>query len=194
MLRPGAPMIADNTRLFADLRLVPERERRFRALSLLAGALWVSYALATALGAPAALLTYVFNVPMLCIVPMAWWTYRRAPADSQPMWFLFSVAASLWPIGAIGWTLQFIDNGERVPAPPTPWDALFALAMLLTLYALVQALRDAVRLTDAALDTLVVVAPGIAVGTALVEHDLARGLSGASLLSLYRPLLAIAIL
>src|SRR4051794_11498269 len=187
-------MIAHEPSLFAELRIDPARERRFRSLALAAAALTAAYALATALGAPASLLSLIFNVPMICVAPLAWWAYRSAPADSRRMWLLLAEAATLWFVGSVGWTVEFVRNGERIPTPPTWWDALFAVAMILTLSALLIAMRDAIRLTDAALDTLVVVAPGIAVGAAFIDRQVAHGYSGVSLISLYRPLLAIATL
>src|SRR3954451_14145878 len=125
-------MIAHEPSLFAELRIDPDRERRFRSLAFGAAALVAAYAVATALGAPASLLSLIFNVPMLCIAPLAWWAYRSATAESKRMWLLLAEAATLWLVGSIGWTVEFVQNGEHIPTPPTSWDAMFAVAMVLT--------------------------------------------------------------
>ena len=57
--------------------------RCIRSLAFAAAALTVAYGLATALGVPASLLSLIFNLPMVCVAPLAWWAYRSAPAGSR---------------------------------------------------------------------------------------------------------------
>src|SRR4051812_48501183 len=107
-------MIAHGGGLLGDVRVTPDRERRFRTVTRISVGLVVVYGLATALGAPASLLSLVFNVPMLMVAPLAWWAWRAAPADSRAMWSLLASAATLWLVGSVGWTVEFVRNDERI--------------------------------------------------------------------------------
>jgi hypothetical protein len=167
-------------------------ERRFRLLASLGGAVFLAYLAATFAGAPRDLLSLVFIVVMAPLPFVVWWAYRRAPDELRRPLLLLATAATLWLFGSVVWQGFYVAAGNKVPHSPGIWDAFFVTARLLVILALVVAMRSLIRFGLAALDTLVLVATGLALSAPFVHHGLGGGLTPAAVFTLNRPILSIA--
>ena len=153
--------------------------------------LFAAYLGATLAGAPRDTLSLVFAV-VVCPVPVvAWWAYRRAPANLCRTWLLCFWAATLWLVGSCLWYGVFVANGGVVPHSPGIWDLFLVAARLLLIAAIVVAFRSLLSLRLAALDVCVIVAATVAVGAAIVGRGLEDRVTAETLVTLNRPLLGI---
>ncbi len=166
-------------------------ERKFRLLSLVALALFLAYLGATLAGAPRQTSSLVFNIAVLPVPFVAWWTVARASDDLRPTWLRCAWAATLWLAGSLVWYGFFLANGSKVPPSPGWWDVLFAGAQILLIAALVTAMRSFSLVRIAALDACVISSAGIALGAAFIGRGLEGNVSPATLTTLNRPLLGI---
>jgi hypothetical protein len=169
----------------------PDGERKFDVLAVTAFALFLAYLLATLAGAPRQASSLVFNVAVLPVPFVAWWTYTRAPTALRPMWLLCAWAATLWLVGSLIWYGFFLANGSVVPKPPGWWDVAFAGAQILLICAIVAAMRSFALVRLAALDACVIASAGIALGAAFIGRGLEKDVSLTALIPLNRPLLGI---
>jgi hypothetical protein len=169
----------------------PDGERKFHLLAFTALGLFLAYLLATLAGAPRQTSSLVFNVAVLPVPFVAWWTYTRAPANLRRMWLLCAWAATLWLVGSLVWYGFFIANGSVVPKPPGWWDIAFAGAQLLLICAIVAAMRSFPLVRLAALDACVITSAGVALGAAFIGRGLEKDVSLNALIPLNRPLLGI---
>ena len=184
-------MLASHVRIAADGSSSFLADRRLALAASVGGGFVLIYVAATALGAPSALLSHVFNLPMGFAFVTAWWAFLRAPREIRPIWGLLAAASTCWGIGSVGWTIEFEENGRRVPTPPTPWDVPFALALVLTVVAVVIAIRGSIRLGNAALDAVAVVCGTVAVGAAFAERGLGEGFALRTVAALDRPVVGL---
>jgi hypothetical protein len=180
----------------AELFSPPSRSgtRRFRVLSLLGAAGFVTYAFAVAFGAPRPVLTFVFTGVMILVPPSVWWAYARAPAVLRGPVLLLAIAATSWLIGSAVWQVFYVTGGDKVPHPPGVWDIFFVGAQLLVIAALVIAMRSLISFRLASLDALIVTAAGVALAAPFVRHGLENGVNVSSVFTLNRPILSIVIL
>jgi hypothetical protein len=169
-------------------------ERRFRIVAGVLGSLFAIFAIATLLPTPSDALSVARNVFVLPIPFVAWWAYVRAPAPLRRPLLLFAVAAILWLGGSFVWYGYFFAADWTVPTPPGPADALFLTGRLFIVAGIVAALRSAIHFRIAALDALVIVAAGLAVGAAFVGHRLEEGFTASTLVTLNGPVLGVVIL
>jgi hypothetical protein len=169
-------------------------ERRFRAIAAGAASALAIYAAATAAGAPEALLSVVFNVPITVVPALAWWAFRRAPSEQRGLWLLLSLAGTLWLGGTLAWLAAWFADGERVPTPPGPWDVLFIAAYAAGFAAMIVGLRESVYLRHALLDTAMLVAAAVALGIDVLGDRLRYGLGVETLVIVARPALGVGIL
>lgn len=172
----------------------PDAEQRFRAVVLVLGALFVAYAVATLLPTPSATLTLARNVFLLPIPFVVSWAYRRSPPSLRLPVLLFALAAVVWLVGSAFWYGYFFAAGAEVPKPPTPADAFFLSGRLLIIAGIVIALKSAIPFRIAALDALVIVSAGLAVGTAFIGHTLEEEFTASTLVTLNGPVLGVVIL
>ena len=180
-------MTAYRGRAFAEIRAVSLADRRLAGAALVGGGFLVVYAAATVAGAPRPLLSQVFNLPMAAVFVVAWWTALTAPREIRALWRLLAIAATCWGVGSAGWAVEFEQNGERVPTPPTVWDIPFAIALALTTTAVVLAIRRSIVVRHVALDVLVIACAAGAVGTAIAERSVDGTLSLRTAAALDRP-------
>jgi hypothetical protein len=153
------------------LRPASGGERTFYLLGVATLALFLAYLLATLAGAPRQTLSLVFNLAVLPLPFIAWWTYARAPAALRPLWLLCAWAATLWLLGSLVWYGFFLANNSIVPKPTGWWDIAFAAAQLLLIAAILTAIRSFALVRLAALDACVISAAGIALGVAFIGED-----------------------
>jgi hypothetical protein len=172
----------------------PEGERKFRVLSAAAAALFLLYLIATLAGAPRDTSSLIFNIAVLPLPFVGWWTYARAPVELRPIWLRCAWAATLWFAGSLVWYAFYLAGGSKVPPTPGWWDLFFAAAQLLLIAAIVSAMRSFALVRIAALDACVISAAGIALGAAFIGRGLQSNVSAATLTTLNRPLLGIATL
>jgi hypothetical protein len=163
-------------------------------ISLGGGIFLTLYGIATVAGAPDRLLSPVFAVVMLPVPAAAWWAYRRADAALRRAVLLLAWAASCWLIGSLVWQLVYETDSDRVPRTPGIWDPFFVAALLLVIAALVVAMRSVISVRLAALDATVICAAGVSLAALFVHRGLHNGVSIASLVPLYRPLLSTVVL
>jgi hypothetical protein len=168
--------------------------RWFRALWVLAAALFGVYATAVAAGASRPALTLVFTGLMILVPPAVWWAFARAPGQLRRPVLLLALAATLWLIGSAVWEVFYLADGNRVPQPPGAWDAFFIAAQLLVIAALVLAMRSLISFRLATLDAIIVTAAGVALAAPFVRRGLEHGADVASVVTLNRPILSIVIL
>ena len=176
------------------LRLDPSpgsAERRFRVLAYLGVGLFAVYLAATVAGAPASTLGIVFSFLVVPVPAAAWWAYAMSQGQLRRPILLLASAATLWLLGALVWQGFDIANGNKVPAEPGVWDALFVTARLLVIAALVVALRSLISFRLAVLDAIVVIAAGLAIGAPFVHVGLEHGATAATVFTLNLPLLSI---
>ena len=96
----------------------PAGERKFRLLSVVAVALFFAYLGATLAGAPRQTSSLIFNIAVLPVPFVAWWTVARASDDLRPTWLRCAWAATLWLAGSLVWYGFFLANGSNVPPSP----------------------------------------------------------------------------
>jgi hypothetical protein len=169
----------------------PDGERVFRLLSATAFVLFLAYLAATLAGLPRETSSLIFSVVVLPVPVIAWWTQARAPTELRQMWLLCAWAATLWLAGSLVWYAFFLADGSVVPKPPGWWDLLFLGAQLLLIAAIVVAMRSFALVRIAALDACVIIAAGIALGSAFIGRGLEHQVSAATLATLNRPILGI---
>ena len=180
---------------FADDAPATRRAVRwFRALWVLAAALFGVYATAVAVGASRPALTLVFTGLMILVPPAVWWAFARAPGQLRRPVLLLALAATLWLIGSAVWEVFYLADSNRVPQPPGVWDAFFIAAQLLVIAALVLAMRSLISFRLATLDAVIVTAAGVALAAPFVRRGLEHGADVASVVTLNRPILSIVIL
>lgn len=152
------------------------------------------YGLATFVPTPSAALSVARNVFVLPIPFAVWWAYRRSSASLRLPLLLLTTAAFVWIAGSVVWYGEFFAGGGRVPEPPGPADGFFLSSRLLIIASIVIALRSAIPFRIAALDASVIVAAGLALGTALIAHRLEEGFTASTLVTLNGPVLGVVIL
>lgn len=184
-------MNAYGGRALTELRAVSHAGRPLARATIVGACFVVAYAVATVAGAPPALLSQVFNLPMAVALVVAWWALVVAPAEIRALWLLLALAATSWGVGSVGWIVEFERNGERVPTPPTVWDIAFALALALTVVAVALAIRGSIVLRHAVLDAVVILAAAIAIGAVFAERSAVYGLSWRTGAALDRPFLGL---
>jgi hypothetical protein len=144
--------------------------------------------LAVLLGAHKSSVDVAFTAMLAALPPLAWWAVARAPAQLRRPFRLLALASTLWLVGTLVWYAYYLDEGNRIPRPPGPWDAFFIAAYLLVLASLWQALRPVIPLGRAALDVSIVGAALLALGVAAVAPGLSHGISAQSTVTALRPL------
>lgn len=169
-------------------------ERKFRTLAAVLVALFLAFLLATLLPTPSPVLSVARNVFLLPIPFAVYWAYRRAaPALRLPL-FLFALAAIVWLIGSAVWYAYFFAAGGEVPKPPTAADGFFLAGRVLIIAGIVAALRSAIPFRIAALDALVILSAGLALGTSFIGHRLEEDFTASTLVTLNGPVLGVVIL
>jgi hypothetical protein len=168
-----------------------DRGRKFGALSVLLGAAFAAYCIATLAGTDSDLLSPVYYVFMAPVPVVVWWAYVRAPAELRRLVFTLGWAATFWLIGSVVWFGYYVAEGNTVPSPPGTWDVFFVLARVLVIVAILDTMRSVISFRIAALDAAVISAAAFALGTAFVWRGMAHGATTASLVTLNRPLLGI---
>jgi signal transduction histidine kinase len=139
-----------------------------------------AFAAATALGAPAPVLSAVFTLTVPLVPVGGWLALRRAPPDLRRLLEPLFVAAILWAGGSLLWYAVYVRDHHVVPRAG-PWLVPFSLAYALSVLGLCRVLEQTVSLARAALDVSVVVAAGIAFAAALAGQSLRDGVDGQSL-------------
>jgi hypothetical protein len=180
-------VIAYVERAHAKLRPVSPGDRRLVLATRAGFAFLLLYGAATIGGAPRPLLSQIFNAPMALVLIVAWCAAIAAPQEIRTLWLLLAGAATCWAVGSVGWAIQFEQNRERVPTPPTVWDIPFAIALTVMTVAVALAIRGSIVIRHAALDALVVSCAAISIGTALGERSFQGALSLRTLAALDRP-------
>ena len=165
--------------------------RKFGALTVLLGAAFAAYCIATLAGTDSDLLSPVYYVFMAPVPVVVWWAYVRAPAELRRLVFTLGWAATFWLIGSVVWFGYYVAGGNTVPSPPGIWDVFFVLARVLVIVAILDTMRSVISFRIAALDAAVISAAAFALGTAFVWRGMAQGATTASLVTLNRPLLGI---
>lgn len=155
---------------------------------------FLTYGAATVAGAPDTALTVLFSVVVAMVVPLAWWAFARIPAEFRRLSGLLALGATLWLAGTLVWLFYFLAGGQKPPGVLGPWDVIFGFAYLLGITALVVGLRPAVSVRHAALDASVILAAGLAFGSALVGRELEHGITADTAGTLLRPTLGILML
>jgi hypothetical protein len=164
---------------------------------LVAGAgagLIVAYAAATVAGAPDTALTVLFSAVVAMVAPLAWWAFARIPVEFRRLCGVLAVGATLWLAGTLVWLFYFLTGGQEPPGVLGPWDVIFGFAYLLGITALIVELRPAISVRHAALDASVILAAGLAFGSALVGPELEGGINADTVGTLLRPTLGILML
>jgi hypothetical protein len=172
----------------------PHAERRFRTVAGVLATLFLAFLIATLLPTPSPVLSVARNVFLLPIPFVVWWAYRRSPPSLRLPLLLFAIAATIWLVGSAVWYGYFFAAGAEVPKPPTAADGFFLLGRLLIIGGIVIALRSAIPFRIAALDALVIVSAGLALGAALIGHRLEEEFTASTLVTLNGPVLGVVIL
>lgn len=165
------------------------RERALRSVIVAGVVLYTAYVAAIVAGAPESFSNVVFAILMAPGPIVVWLTYAKAPPALSTLWLLFAIATSLWFIGTAVWYAYYLAAGGRVPDPPGPWDAIFTIARLTGIAAIVVAMRSIVSFRLAVLDAAVIGAVGIATGAVFVSRGLESDIDASSLVLLNSPLL-----
>ena len=173
----------------AHQRQPAPRERRFRGVALAFALLYAAFAFATFAGVPESVVTLVFGVVMVPVPFVAWLTYARAPAELRRLWLLLALAATLWFLGSLVWYALYFEAGAKLPDTPALSDAIFAVARITLIAAIIVAMRSMVSFRLALLDAVVIAAAGTAIGAAFVADGLEHAVDKPALVLLYSPLL-----
>lgn len=181
-------------RVELDTALAHPGERRFRLIAWIVGGALAAFAIGTIAGVPTDVLTTIFNIPVAFVPVVAWWAWWRAPGFQRRLWLLLSLSATMWLLGSLVWLAFWYDAGQVIPEPPGPWDLVFLASYLFALAAIVTGMRSSVILKHALLDTMVIVAAGIAVGAAFIGAGLRDGVTLQALATVVRPSLGIVML
>lgn len=153
-----------------------ERLKVVCALVLVAlGAYWI----AAVVGVPSEVLNAVFTTMVAVLVVLAWWAVGRAPPELRLPVLLASLAVTSQVIATGVWDVAFLANGRKVPEPPGYWTPFVHVAIALGVAAAWAAVRDALRLREAALDYSIVLAAAGCLVIATIGHQLAPGLTWA---------------
>lgn len=147
---------------------------------------------ATAAGLSSNVLGIAFGVVALPVPAVIWLAYVRAGRELRRPLLLLALAGSLWLGGTLVVTALFLSVGRPQPGDTGVWDGLFIAARLLVIAAVVAALRAAICVRHAVLDTAVVVAAGVALFSPFAWRTLSEGADPGALLALARPVLSIA--
>ena len=151
------------------------------------GVVGLAYWAAAVAGAPNGALSAVFNLGVGVLVVLAWWAARRAPEELRLFAVLASLAVTLQVIGTALWYSAFLANGREVPEPPGYWTPFLWIGLALGVAAAWAAVRGALRLREAVLDYVIVIAAAAAVAVATVGYRLEPGISAAAIDATIRP-------
>lgn len=178
----------------AALSARPLDDRRLALIAALLAVVIAGCGATVGLDAPSAALNVFFTLAMPVLPALAWWAYLRAPTDLRRFCGFMAAAASLWLVGSLVWYYNFAAAGYRDPPTPGPWDGVFVVAYSLAVAGVFYGLRDALPLRHAVLDASVAAVAGLALGAAIIGHELADGFSVGSLATLLRPLFGVVVL
>ncbi|MDQ3768651.1 MAG: hypothetical protein M3370_04100, partial [Actinomycetota bacterium] len=151
------------------------------------GVVGLAYWAAAVAGAPNGALSAVFTLGVGVLVVLAWWAARRAPEELRLFAVLASLAVTLQVIGTALWYSAFLANGREVPEPPGYWTPFLWIGLALGVAAAWAAVRGALRLREAVLDYVIVIAAAAAVAVATVGYRLEPGISAAAIDATLRP-------
>jgi len=158
----------------------PRAVKRLKVAGAVVGAVIVAYWTAAVAGAPNGVLSAVFTLGVAVLVGLAWWAARRAPPELRLFAVLASLAVTLQVIGTALWYSAFLAKGQQIPKPPGYWTPFLWIGLILGVAAAWAAVRPALRLREAVLDYVIVIAAAAAVTVATVGYRLDPGLSGAA--------------
>ncbi|MDQ3608667.1 MAG: hypothetical protein M3459_07185 [Actinomycetota bacterium] len=169
----------------------PRAIRRLKVACAAVLAAVMAYWAAAVAGVPNGALSAVFTLGVVVLVGLAWWGARRAPPALRLFAILASLAVTLQVIGTALWYSAFLANDREVPAPPGYWTPFLWIGLLLGVAAAWAAVRRALRLREAVLDYVIVIAAAAAVAAATVSYQLEPGLTGAAVDAAVRPVTGI---
>lgn len=178
----------------SDQTVVDDQPRaigRLKVTCAVVGAVAVAYWSAAVAGVPNGTLSAVFTLGVGVLVVLAWWAVRRAPEELRLFALLASLGVTLQVIGTALWYSAFLSNGREVPEPPGYWTPFLWIGLALGVAAAWAAVRRALRLREALLDYVVVIAAGAALAVATVSYQLEPGLTGAAIDATVRPVTGI---
>ncbi len=153
---------------------------RLKAVCAVVLAVVGAYWAAALAGVPNGVLSAVFTLGVGVLVGLAWWAARRAPAELRLFAVLAALAVTFQVMGTALWYTAFLANGREVPEPPGYWTPFLWVGLILGVAAAWAAVRGALRLREALLDYIIVIAAAAAVAAATVGDQLDPGLSGAA--------------
>jgi len=185
--------VSSTARLGAARRSPLLGDRRLAASASVALAALAAAAAAAVFEAPSATPTLLFALAMPIFPVVAWWAFARAPAELRRFWGFLAGGVTLWLLGSLVWYGYFATNGLRDPQAPGPWDLFFLVAYVLIVVGVYHGISEALPLRRALLDVSVAVAAGVALGAAVVGHELEAGVSAQALATVVRPLFGVVV-